>query len=48
MLEGKAAILATLLAGARFELPEAELPEPLARSTLRPRAGLKLKVMMLS
>jgi cytochrome P450 len=47
MLEGKA-MLATLLASARFELPEAELPEPLARSTLRPRAGLKLKVMMLS
>ena len=35
MLEGKA-MLAMLLASARFELPEAELPEPLARITLRP------------
>jgi hypothetical protein len=42
------AMLAMLLASARFELPEAELPEPLARITLRPRAGLKLKVTMLS
>jgi cytochrome P450 len=46
MLEGKT-MLATLLQGARFELPEAEQPEPLARITLRPRAGLKLKVTTL-
>jgi cytochrome P450 len=41
-------MLATLLASARLELPEAEVPELLARITLRPRAGLKLKTTMLS
>jgi cytochrome P450 len=46
MLEGKT-MLATLLAKAKFELPEKEVPEPLARITLRPRAGLKLNVTML-
>jgi cytochrome P450 len=46
MFEGKA-MLATPLARARFELPKAELPELLARITLRPKAGLKLKVTML-
>jgi cytochrome P450 len=46
MLEGKT-MLATLLAQAKFELPEKEVPEPLARITLRPRAGLKLNVTML-
>ena len=45
MLEGKT-MLAALLAGARFELPEAEQPKPLASITLRPRAGLKLRVTM--
>ena len=47
MLEGKA-MLAMLLASSRFALPEAELREPFARIILRPRAGLKLKVTMLS
>jgi cytochrome P450 len=46
MLEAKA-MLATLVASARFELPEHEVPEPLARITLRPKQGLKLKVTML-
>jgi cytochrome P450 len=46
MLEAKA-MLATLLASAKFELPEREVPEPLARITLRPKQGLKLKVTML-
>jgi len=46
MLEGKA-ILSTLLVRARFTLPEAEVPEPLARITLRPKAGLKLNVTIL-
>ena len=46
MLEAKT-MLATLLAGAKFELPEWEVPEPLARITLRPKGGLKLKVTML-
>ena len=45
MVEGKA-ILATLLARARFELPEGEQPVPFARITLRPKDGLKLKVTM--
>jgi hypothetical protein len=45
-IEGKT-MLATLPASSRFELPEAELPEPLVRITLRPRSGLKLKVTML-
>src|SRR6185312_13455278 len=35
------------LAKARFELPEGEVPVPLARITLRPKQGLKLKVTML-
>jgi cytochrome P450 len=46
MLETKA-MLATFLAKARFELPEGEVPVPLARITLRPKHGLKLKVTML-
>ena len=46
MVEGKA-ILATLLERARFELPEGEEPVPLARITLRPKDGLRLKVTML-
>ena len=36
MLEAKT-MLATLLARAKFELPEWEVPEPLARITLRPK-----------
>jgi cytochrome P450 len=43
MLEGKT-ILATLLSHARFELPDGEVPVPLARITLRPKNGLTLKV----
>ena len=43
MLEGKT-ILATLLSHARFELPDGELPVPLARITLCPKNGLTLKV----
>jgi len=43
MLEGKT-ILATLLYHARFELPDGELPVPLARITLCPKNGLTLKV----
>jgi len=46
MLEGKA-MLATLLARARFDLPEDEEPMPLARITLRPKRELRLKVTML-
>jgi cytochrome P450 len=46
MLEAKS-LLATLLASSKFELPEWEVPEPLARITLRPKRGLKLKVTML-
>jgi len=46
MLEGKT-ILATLLAHARFALPEGERPTPFARITLRPKEGLKLNVTML-
>ena len=46
MIEGKT-ILATLLARARFELPEGEQPTPFARITLRPKDGLRLKVTML-
>jgi cytochrome P450 len=47
MLEGKA-VLATLLARARFELPQGEVPVPLARVTLRSKSGLKLKATMLT
>ncbi len=43
MLEGKA-MLATLLARARFELPPGELPTPVARITLHARPGVALKV----
>jgi cytochrome P450 len=43
MLEGKA-MLATLLAHASFELPEGEMPIPVARITLHPRPGMKLNV----
>ena len=46
MLEGKA-MIATLIASARFELPAGETPTPFARITLRPKEGLKLKVTML-
>jgi len=47
MLEGKT-ILATLLARARFALPDGEQPTPFARITLRPKEGLKLNVTMLA
>jgi cytochrome P450 len=43
MTEGKT-MLATLLANARFELPEGERPTPFARITLKPKEGLRLKV----
>jgi cytochrome P450 len=46
MLEGKT-ILATLLAHARFALPQGEAPTPFVRITLRPKEGLKLDVTML-
>jgi cytochrome P450 len=46
MTEGKT-ILATLLAQARFALPDGEQPTPFARVTLRPKEGLKLNVTML-
>jgi cytochrome P450 len=46
MIETKV-MLATFLAKARFELPEGEVPVPLARITLRPKQALKLKVTML-
>jgi cytochrome P450 len=46
MIESKT-MLATLLARARFEIPDEEVPLPLARITLRPKQGLKLKVTML-
>lgn len=46
MIEVKT-MLATLLARARFDLPDREVPLPLARITLRPKQGLKLKVTML-
>jgi cytochrome P450 len=47
MLEGKT-ILATLLAQARFALPDGEQPTPFARITLRPKEGLRLNVTMLA
>jgi cytochrome P450 len=43
MFEAKA-MLATLLAGARFELPPGEVPTPVARITLHARPGVGLKV----
>ena len=46
MVEGRV-MLAALLARARFELPEGEVPVPFAHVTLRPRDGLKLKVTIL-
>jgi cytochrome P450 len=46
LAEGKT-MLATLLAHARFELPQGEAPTPFARVTLRPKEGLRLKVTML-
>jgi cytochrome P450 len=46
VLEAKV-LLATLLAGARFDLPEREAPVPFAQITLRPRRALKLKVTLL-
>ena len=46
LLEGKA-MLATLLAGARFDLPPAEAPVPVARITLRANPSISLKVTLL-
>jgi cytochrome P450 len=46
MLEGKV-MLASLLARARFELPQGERPVPFSRITLRPKGGLRLKVTLL-
>ena len=46
MLEGKA-MLATLLARARFELPPGEAPTPVARITLRSSPSIALKVTLL-
>jgi cytochrome P450 len=46
MTEGKT-ILATLLAQARFALPDGEQPTPFARITLRPKEGMTLNVTML-
>ncbi|MGZ5850730.1 MAG: cytochrome P450 [Methyloceanibacter sp.] len=46
MIEVKV-LLATLLARARFERPEDEVPTPLARITLRPKKGLRLRVTVL-
>jgi len=43
LAEGKT-MLATLLAAARFELPEGEAPTPFARITLRTKEGLTLKI----
>jgi cytochrome P450 len=42
-----AAILATLVRGARFEWDGVHEPEPQARVTLRPRGGMPLKVVLL-
>jgi cytochrome P450 len=42
MIEGKT-MLATLLANARFELPEGEAPTAFARITLKPKEGIRLK-----
>jgi cytochrome P450 len=47
MIEGKT-MLATLLANARFELPEGEAPTAFARITLKPKEGLRLKVTALA
>ncbi len=47
MLEGKV-MLASLLARARFELPQGERPVPFSRITLRPKQGLRLKVTLLT
>ena len=41
--EGKA-MLATLLAKTRFELPDGEAPVPVARITLHSRPGISLNV----
>lgn len=46
ILEAKV-MLAALLVSARFDLPEDEVPTPLARITLRPKDGLRLRVTML-
>jgi cytochrome P450 len=46
MIEVKT-MLATMLARASFDLPDREVPLPLARITLRPKHGLRLKVTML-
>ena len=43
MYEGKA-MLARLLANARFELPGGEAPVPVARITLHSRPGISLNV----
>jgi hypothetical protein len=40
-------MLATLLNSARFGLPENDIPTPLARITLRPKSGLRLRVTIL-
>jgi cytochrome P450 len=46
VLEAKV-MLATLLNSARFDLPENDIPTPLARITRRPKSGLRLRVTML-
>jgi cytochrome P450 len=46
VLEAKV-MLAALLNSARFDLTENEMPTPLARITLRPKNGLRLKITML-
>lgn len=46
MLEAKS-MLATLLAGARFELPPGEAPTPVARVTLRAKPSISLNVTLL-
>jgi cytochrome P450 len=46
MLEAKS-MLATLLAGARFQLPPDEAPTPVARVTLRSSPSISLKVTLL-
>lgn len=40
-------MLAALLISTRFDLPENDVPTPLARITLRPKNGLRLRVTML-
>ena len=45
LIEG-VAILATLIAGARFDWDGRHLPEPLSRLTLTPKGGMPLRVTM--